>query len=217
MATVTAFTAARSAAIEAQAVTGATVTGGNLIMTRQNGSTFNAGSVAGPQGPPGPTGDVSTSQLNTAISGVEQQISNSGLGVKAFVEITSQFNMPTPLEWHDVPGMTMTFTPTPGRLYRFRARGGLLHTTATAYLGLRIVYGNSPITVIAQEGLVGSLPAYLFYPVPERLIEAPAGWNVSTTFRLQAYTQSTGGYLSGSIANGHFGTSMYVEDLGPGF
>jgi hypothetical protein len=51
MATVTGFTAARIAAIEAQAIIGGEVVGEDLILERFNGETFNAGHVRGDPGP----------------------------------------------------------------------------------------------------------------------------------------------------------------------
>lgn len=57
MATVTAFTAARTQAIEDAAIASATVDGsGDLILTRNDAATLNAGSVIGPQGDKGDTG-----------------------------------------------------------------------------------------------------------------------------------------------------------------
>lgn len=56
MATITGLTAARMLEIEGASVVDGDVVGGNLILTRQNGTTINAGSVTGPTGPAGPTG-----------------------------------------------------------------------------------------------------------------------------------------------------------------
>lgn len=51
---VTGFTAARSQAIEDEAIIGGEVNGaGDLILSKFNGATINAGSVIGPQGVPG--------------------------------------------------------------------------------------------------------------------------------------------------------------------
>lgn len=61
MATVTSFTAARSQAIEDANIVSAAVDGsGDLILTRHDGGTINAGSVIGPEGPEGPTGPAGT-------------------------------------------------------------------------------------------------------------------------------------------------------------
>jgi hypothetical protein len=70
MATVTVFTSARMQAIENASVVSGTVTAGNLILTKFNGTTINAGSVIGPTGPTGPTGEVTTAALNAAIATV---------------------------------------------------------------------------------------------------------------------------------------------------
>lgn len=59
MATITGYTAARMKEIEDSAIVDGTVLGDDLILTRFDGATINAGSVRGPQGLIGPTGDVS--------------------------------------------------------------------------------------------------------------------------------------------------------------
>src|SRR4051812_17753160 len=54
MATITGLTADRMLAIEAASVVDGDVVGDNLILTKHDGSTVNAGNVRGPQGVPGP-------------------------------------------------------------------------------------------------------------------------------------------------------------------
>ena len=56
MATITGLTAERMLEIEAASIVDGDVVGDNLILTRQNGSTINAGSVRGAQGVAGPAG-----------------------------------------------------------------------------------------------------------------------------------------------------------------
>lgn len=58
MATVTGYTAARMQAIEDSAVVDGVVVGDNLILSRHDGSTIDAGSVRGPQGPIGSSSDT---------------------------------------------------------------------------------------------------------------------------------------------------------------
>lgn len=65
MTTVTSLTADRMLAIEAASVVDGDVIGGNLILTKHDGSQINAGSVTGPTGPQGPQG-----ALLPVISGV---------------------------------------------------------------------------------------------------------------------------------------------------
>lgn len=60
MATVQVFTAARTQEIEDQAIVGAAVVGDDLIMTRHNGDTLNAGVVKGATGDAGPVGETIT-------------------------------------------------------------------------------------------------------------------------------------------------------------
>lgn len=55
MATVTGLTAARMLAIEANSVISGTIVGDNLILTKFNATTVNAGNVRGPTGATGPT------------------------------------------------------------------------------------------------------------------------------------------------------------------
>jgi microcystin-dependent protein len=56
MATVTGLTAARMQEIEDASVVDGEVIGGNLILTKHDGNTIDAGSVIGPAGPVGPPG-----------------------------------------------------------------------------------------------------------------------------------------------------------------
>lgn len=63
MTTVTGFTAARMLAMEAATIVDGDVVGDNLILTKHDGSTVNAGNVRGPTGSPG----VTLSELNTAL------------------------------------------------------------------------------------------------------------------------------------------------------
>ena len=64
MATVTGFTAQRMQEIEDNTVVSGTVVDGDLILTKQDGSTINAGAVQGPTGATGPTGDVAEAPEN---------------------------------------------------------------------------------------------------------------------------------------------------------
>lgn len=58
MATVTGLTAARMLEIEAESVVDGDVVSNNLILTKHDGSTIDAGNVRGPTGSTGPTGDT---------------------------------------------------------------------------------------------------------------------------------------------------------------
>ncbi len=59
MATITGLTAARMLIIEAMSVISGAISGNDLILTRQNGTTINAGNVRGPTGPQGIPGTIS--------------------------------------------------------------------------------------------------------------------------------------------------------------
>jgi hypothetical protein len=74
MATVTVYTAARMAAIEANAIVSGAVVGNDLILTKYNSSTINAGNVRGAtgiQGPTGATGEVSNAALTAALNALK--------------------------------------------------------------------------------------------------------------------------------------------------
>ena len=74
MATVTGLTAERMLEIEAASVVDGDVLGGNLILTKHDGSQINAGSVVGPTGPQGPVG--TDSEILAAIPVLEVGIVN---------------------------------------------------------------------------------------------------------------------------------------------
>lgn len=56
MATITGLTAERMLAIEGESIVDGTIVGGNLILTKYDGTTIDAGPVVGPTGPSGPQG-----------------------------------------------------------------------------------------------------------------------------------------------------------------
>lgn len=76
MATITGLTAARMLAMEAASLVSAAIVGDNLIITRQNGTTFNAGNVRGPAGVAGPAANVQSliTKLPVLEVGVPNQI-----------------------------------------------------------------------------------------------------------------------------------------------
>jgi microcystin-dependent protein len=60
MATITGFTADRMLAMEASTIVDGDIVNGELILTKHDGSTVNAGPVVGPPGPSGPVGPGGT-------------------------------------------------------------------------------------------------------------------------------------------------------------
>ncbi len=69
MATITGLTAARMLIIEAMSVISGAISGNDLILTRQNGTTINAGNVRGPTGPQGIPGTISSSPAGGDLAG----------------------------------------------------------------------------------------------------------------------------------------------------
>jgi len=63
MATITGLTAERMLEIEAASVVDGDIVGNNLILTKQDGSTIDAGPVVGPAGPTGPAGPAGFSAI----------------------------------------------------------------------------------------------------------------------------------------------------------
>lgn len=78
MATVTGLTAARMIEIEAASVVDGVIVGDDLILTRYDGSTINAGDVRGPQGPIGSSSDTA---VVIATSGTRPAMPYAGLYV----------------------------------------------------------------------------------------------------------------------------------------
>jgi hypothetical protein len=69
MATVTGYTAARMQAIEDGTVVDGDIVGDDLILTKHNGATVNAGNVRGAQGPQGVPGAITVSPAGGALAG----------------------------------------------------------------------------------------------------------------------------------------------------
>lgn len=69
MTTVTGLTAERMLAIEAASVVDGDVVGNNLILTKHDGSTTDAGNVRGPQGAAGPAGAPGAAGIGGSIPG----------------------------------------------------------------------------------------------------------------------------------------------------
>lgn len=63
MTTITGLTAARMLEIEAASIVDGDVIAGNLILTKQDGTTVNAGPVTGPAGPAGPVGPAGINSI----------------------------------------------------------------------------------------------------------------------------------------------------------
>jgi hypothetical protein len=81
MGSVTGLTAGRMLAIEAESITGATVdAGGNLILSRHDGTTFSAGKVKGADGT---NGTNATALLNLLNTGHDVALTKTGSGTVA--------------------------------------------------------------------------------------------------------------------------------------
>lgn len=65
MATITGLTAVRMLEIEGESIVDGAVVGGNLILTRFDGTTINAGPVVGPTGATGPQGTPGTAGVSS--------------------------------------------------------------------------------------------------------------------------------------------------------
>lgn len=104
MATVTAFTAERSAAIESQAIIDGEVVGNDLILTRFDDSTINAGNVRGIQGIQGPVGEVTQSELDDAIAAA---VATAMLNSVPVGVIADYIGITAPTNWLGIIGQTI--------------------------------------------------------------------------------------------------------------
>lgn len=118
MASVTGYTAARMQEIEDQAIVTGAVVGDNLVLTRYDGGTINAGNVRGPIGNTGPAATIPSVARVRAVFALDvfQSVSNGTVTVVAFAN-----------EEYDTNGFHSTTTNT-GRL-----------TVPVGYAGVYIV------------------------------------------------------------------------------
>lgn len=218
MATVTGYTAARIQEIEDQAIVSGSVVSGQLILNRYDGGTVNAGSVQGPQGVQGPPGDVSTSQLNTAISGVNDAISSSGLGLIHYSKApltnsASVQKITTPNTWVLINNVTVTFTPVPGRYYKFTGRSSA--SAEAGYDFVTAIYNQTDNVYLERMAVTTNLPNWAMDMYPVSVIQAPVTWNVSKTFKLSLYSTYPGSGGTRMWTDQEWGRPwLAVEDLG---
>lgn len=76
MPTVTGLTSARMLNIEANSVVSGAIVGNDLILTKFNAATINAGNVRGPQGDIGPMGEVSLAELVAALGDFTEYVAS---------------------------------------------------------------------------------------------------------------------------------------------
>lgn len=120
MVTVTGYTAERMQEIENSAIVDGNVVGNDLILTKFDGSTINAGSVVGPTGPPG-----------VAYLGHSQSVAPQG------PIITEQ----------DITGCSVTVTVGAGRRIKITGQGAPYSTVANDYFLGRIREGATEIGI----------------------------------------------------------------------
>lgn len=208
MATITGFTAERTQAIEDQAIVGAAVVGNNLILTRNNGQQINAGNVRGLPGIQGVPGNVSTAQLNEAIT---EAIDSAGRGILAGIALGTDHTLAGFSEntWHDVPGASITLTPVVGRWYEFSAQVAATTEEANTTFDLQIVrvggghvVGQTVLARIVDRAVILNTSG---------AIEVPGTWAGSQTFKLQLRdsTEFTT-YIRGTVYN----TRFSIKDIG---
>lgn len=145
MTSVTAYTAARMKQIEDNSIVDGEVVSGNLILSKFNGQTVNAGSVIGPQGPAGtmpsvarwiahPTvGQIITFNQNTMLNfGGELQDTNA---FHSTTVNTSRATIPSGMGGMYLVGYSIGANPGPPRyiLSAWINVNGLLNTTRYAY------------------------------------------------------------------------------------
>lgn len=230
MGSVTAFTAARSKAIEDNAFVSARVDAvgeaRNLILIKKNDVEVNVGDIRGPQGIQGLEGSVSTAELNAAIAAQAAleagfratAINDSGRGIVSRAVLGSEFSWNSiedvPAEsFIDVFSCPTTFpADAEDRIYALAASasiktdgvsGGRFHIQITDSAGTTF-YGRDT-TTCEQQGHSAGLNIYT-------TIEAPASWNSSSkTFKLRARSSvGDNTYVIGDVIP----ATLQVIDLG---
>lgn len=93
MATVTGLTAERMRAIEAACITAGAVNLDNLILTRHDGTSFDAGNVRGPQGIQGPIGPIGPQGIK-GDQGIQGPVGPQGVA-PALTELAGGVNLDT--------------------------------------------------------------------------------------------------------------------------
>lgn len=87
MPTVTGYTAEYMEEINDNTVVDGNIVGDNLILVTRGGTNIDAGNVRGPQGIQGLTGEVSTVELNAAISALEAELTAAGAVSTAMIAL----------------------------------------------------------------------------------------------------------------------------------
>lgn len=210
MATVTCFTAERSQQIEDNAIVSGSVVDGDLILVRHNGVEINAGPVVGPEGDPGPAGDVSTVTLDAAIDGVTDEMDSRGLGVVAHKELTADQSW-TAVEgtWQDVTGGNVTFTPVVGRMYRFDL--ALTLESYEALTDMHVILDDNTGPELFRLSGFGATANRMVGVSGTRTVTAPVGWDVSKTFRAIVWF---GTDEEVRVKSGTYPFSLTVTDVG---
>jgi hypothetical protein len=138
-------------AIEDSAIVDGDVVGDNLILTRYDTSTINAGNVRGPQGDQGPVGEVSDAEMTAAISAAITTLDSSlpqGLITQA-IKTSSQGPLTSIV---DISGLSVTFTAVANRNYLLVVEGQYHTTTGNAQVQQFITLSDN--TQIRESKLV---------------------------------------------------------------
>lgn len=156
MATIKGLTAARMVSIEGDSVISGVVTGDNLILTKKNNSTVNAGNVRGPTGPVGPVGPASVNSMSRGFSAaMSANVPVSGGYVRTVLLFNSVlFN---PAGWYN--SATGRFTPQVAGWYRVTSSLVVIPGTSgdRVRMGLRLNASETRMGVVYDGGsqLVG--------------------------------------------------------------
>lgn len=110
MATITGYTAARMKAIEDAVIVDGDVVGDNLILTRYDGGTINAGSVRGATGSTGPTGEVTTAAMNAALTSLESDLQADIVASMPVGSMTMYAGTTAPTNWLLAQGQSISRT-----------------------------------------------------------------------------------------------------------
>jgi hypothetical protein len=156
--TVTAFSAEKTLELLGDTIVGFTIDDDDhLIATKRNGASVDCGLL--PAGPEGPSGGISETELNDAITASELA---RGLGIIKHDTVGTMeafgFSADT---WLDIAGLSITFTPVANRYYEFDATA-LFSAIAddNVSINLRIVEGASDLVAWGDAFAVSNGRSY---------------------------------------------------------
>ena len=147
---------------------------------------------------------LTAAQMNALPWGIVDATAGGTSG-RGYISSASAFNVPTTLA--DVTGMTITFTPVTGRIYRARYTARLDNNTTAQTFTAQITNASNTVLQFREMSIAGG---YSLSMTVETILTGLSG---STTLKVRG--------VAAVIANGYFNAGatspmqFIVEDIGP--